>query len=518
MTEYEAKFLIRRPEQVNQVLTTLSQLGFSVSERETATHVDRYFDTADWSILQSGWAYRCRKRDNRQKLTLKSLGSRNGAVFERVEIEQPLPKKRAGKKGRLPDGPVQQRLAEVTNDEWRHELFRVKNRRTVFEVVGPGDEPVHLELDLDRTRIRADKARKNAPGRFEFLELELEAHQPGVIDSLAEILRERHGLIPAKLSKFERGMQAAGLKIEANDASIGKRYLKGSTPVLKLVYQYLHRQLRALKRQQPRAWEGLDPAGVHKMRIAIRRSRSALRAFADGLPAAEYSHLDSELRWLLKQLGFARDADVCGAEVDRYRAALHGMPNSALAPFEAHLKLATLGAHSQLVDALASERYTSLIESFESFVESGPDLALQSDISQLSISDCEHEFVPAAVDKMLRRGKKITPDCSARRWHKLRLQAKRLRYLLELFRTAKPKKWRAPIAALSELQELLGNHQDAITARDKLAVYSESVQLLSSNRELLLAVGRLMQLEDDRAFECRLKFPAMWDRFKRSAA
>ena len=99
--------------------------------------------------------------------------------------------------------------------------------------------------------------------------------------------------------------------------------------------------------------------------------------------------------------------------------------------------------------------------------------------------------------------------------HRLRLQAKRLRYLLELFATAKPKKFRAPIAALSELQDLLGEHQDAITAREKLATYSETVPVLDFNRDQLLALGRLMQLEDDRAFECRRQFPACWDRFER---
>jgi len=500
------------------VLTTLDHLGFHVSEGETSTHIDRYFDTPDWSILHAGWAYRCRKKKRQEKLVLKSLGSRNGVVFERNEIEQLLPRKPAKEKGTLPSGPVQKKVAKLTKDKPRRELFRVKNRRTVFQIIGPGKDPARLELDVDRIQIRADRPRKKALGHFEFLELELESDEAGVVDTLADILRERHELVPARLSKFERGIQAAGLKIPTSHSRIYKKRLKGGAPVLALVYQYLGRQLRALKRQYPRAWEGLDPSGVHKMRIAIRRARSVLKAFREGLPQAPLESLNAELRWLLKQLGQARDADVCGAEIERYRSALHGTPNSALAPYETHLMLATLGAHSNLVNALASERYTQLIEDFDVFVTAGPDSTMQSELADMSISDCEREFIPTAIDRMLQHGKKITPDSPAKRLHRLRLKAKWLRYLLELFATAKPKKFRAPIAALSDLQELLGEHQDAITAREKLAAYAETVSVPADNRDLLLAVGRLMQLEDERAFLCRRRFPAYWDRFKRVVA
>ncbi|MFQ5982956.1 MAG: CYTH domain-containing protein, partial [Woeseiaceae bacterium] len=147
VAEIEAKFLIRQPEQFEQVLAALSELGYGVSERATETHVDRYFDTADWAILRAGWAYRCRERRGHQKLTLKSLGSKRGAVFVRDEIEQPLPDRPPPGNGILPPGPVQKRLAEIANGMRRRELFRVQSRRTVFAVTAPGNEATRLELD-----------------------------------------------------------------------------------------------------------------------------------------------------------------------------------------------------------------------------------------------------------------------------------------------------------------------------------------------------------------------------------
>ena len=87
MTEIEAKFIIRRPEQVDDVLRVLADNGFSAEERGSATHVDCYFDTEDWSILAANWACRVRRRNGERKLTLKSL---HRFLFRRVRCASGL--------------------------------------------------------------------------------------------------------------------------------------------------------------------------------------------------------------------------------------------------------------------------------------------------------------------------------------------------------------------------------------------------------------------------------------------
>ena len=73
MAEIEAKFLLRRPDQLDDVLALLDRRGYDVEPAGTSTHIDRYFDTGDWAILRAGWAFRCRSRGKQEKLTLKSL-------------------------------------------------------------------------------------------------------------------------------------------------------------------------------------------------------------------------------------------------------------------------------------------------------------------------------------------------------------------------------------------------------------------------------------------------------------
>src|SRR3546814_12195228 len=57
-----------------------------------------------------------------------------------------------------------------------------------------------------------------------------------------------------------------------------------------------------------------DIEGVHQMRVALRRLRSALSLFAPALPAALTDPLIAELRWLNGPLGRKRDIDVFLAE------------------------------------------------------------------------------------------------------------------------------------------------------------------------------------------------------------
>src|SRR4051794_18275583 len=58
------------------------------------------------------------------------------------------------------------------------------------------------------------------------------------------------------------------------------------------------------------ALEPSDPAGVHDMRVASRRVRSALRDFKPYLRRRKLNRSAAELKRVAKALGAVRDADV----------------------------------------------------------------------------------------------------------------------------------------------------------------------------------------------------------------
>ena len=72
--------------------------------------------------------------------------------------------------------------------------------------------------------------------------------------------------------------------------------------------------------QEPKAWEGLDPEGVHQMRVCTRRLRAAFRAFRDVLPANAVRSFNREFKWVASVLGRVRDLDVYRDNLDHYAA------------------------------------------------------------------------------------------------------------------------------------------------------------------------------------------------------
>lgn len=58
------------------------------------------------------------------------------------------------------------------------------------------------------------------------------------------------------------------------------------------------------------AEEGYDPEGVHQMRVALRRLRTICALFRRDIPSPSFQAISSEAKWLMQQLGPARDWDV----------------------------------------------------------------------------------------------------------------------------------------------------------------------------------------------------------------
>jgi inorganic triphosphatase YgiF len=73
--------------------------------------------------------------------------------------------------------------------------------------------------------------------------------------------------------------------------------------------------LKDLKANEAPALSGLDAEGIHQMRVALRRMRSAIADFQEIIPGAQVSRLKRETKWLLASLGLARDGDVFLSEL-----------------------------------------------------------------------------------------------------------------------------------------------------------------------------------------------------------
>jgi len=286
--------------------------------------------------------------------------------------------------------------------------------------------------------------------------------------------------------------------------------LKSKDPFPILLHGYLQQQLIALKKYQPIARAGLDPEGVHQMRIAIRRIRTMLNVFTEMFDAEVCGSLDGNLRRLAKQLGIARDADVCEAQIMRFNTVLSPLAIKEAGPYADHLRSTVFRAYTKLNQFFNSEDYSTLVTDLEQFVSAIPYGEAMQAFAERSIAHCAKIYVWQSLQKTMQLGDRLSSHSSSRKVHKLRIQAKRLRYLLDFFSLVQKKKWRAPIRKLKSLQEILGEHQDAVTASSRLQGYAASLIEGPANRHLLLAIDRLLLVEENRIARQRRKLPPAW--------
>lgn len=520
--EAEAKFLIEDASHIGYLIDSLD--SYDVRSASGVDIVDDYWDTPDWHLFRAGWTYRWRDRSGDRIMTLKSRRLRDGLVQKREEVERRVPAFPQDGSHPLVAEHVADRSGGLRSGDLR-ELFRVRTRRRLFDIRLP--DGASVELAIDRTTITTDRpVRKPAPGRMAFAELEIELKE-GREESLRQLageIQQRPGVLAARLSKFERGLQVTGL----SPPRAARMVLPTRTPFLQelrereplpadpavhLAYGCLLGQFAEMIVQEPRAWEGLDPEGVHKMRVATRRLRSALRAFKKVLPASIRS-FNGEFKWLAAVLGGVRDLDVAIGNLPHFLSEIPPEDAAHLDDFRQHLADRWREERRRLLACLASRRYGRLKAGFARSLERGPSARDMEASGSTTVGDAARLLIGKRHRGVVRRGRQITSESGDEALHALRIQCKRLRYLLEFFRPAYGKLLETEIRRLKKLQDVLGEFQDACVAGQLLRRYADGLPVRSSNRGRLIALGRLIGAQERRAARRRADFATAWERFE----
>jgi CHAD domain-containing protein len=111
---------------------------------------------------------------------------------------------------------------------------------------------------------------------------------------------------------------------------------------------------------------------------------------------------------------------------------------------------------------------------------------------------------------VLRWEKRLEGAPSAADLHELRILFKGLRYTCEFFVELLTEDERKLIRALVELQDCLGEHQDAVVAQAELEKLTEQRVASRASSAELLALGGLVQVQRERRAEQRAQFDELW--------
>ena len=214
------------------------------------------------------------------------------------------------------------------------------------------------------------------------------------------------------------------------------------------------------------------PEGVHQMRVAMRRLRSALRIFRDVMPLEQYLRVTDEIKWQTKNLGDTRDLDVFMDEiVGPVAAAMDGEP-----AFSALLKRLAVdrdNARTAAQKEIDNPRFTEFLLQTLGWIEgrkwrnrraAEPTALLGQPIIELSDKLLSKRF------KKVRKQGRIFDTLSVDEKHQLRIDVKKLRYATDFFSSLYGyERVSGFIASLQKLQDGLGYMNDLAVAGNLVA-------------------------------------------------
>lgn len=358
------------------------------------------------------------------------------------------------------------------------------------------------ELVLDEVSVLDGR---RVAQRFREIEVELlEDVSPKIVEGILAALRAAGAGAPDPTPKYRRAMGPHAFG--PPEVELGKPGPGGQAA--EVVRLAVAASVDRLLRHDPGVRAGEDPEAVHQARVATRRLRSDLRTFRSLLDAAWAEVLREELAWVAGLLGAARDADVLLA---RLRGRVEMLPEGDR-PHAGKLVVALERGREEaggaLLDAMRQERYLDLVERLLDAARS-PVLLPEASAPAAGV-------LPALLAKpwcrLVRAVERAGRAPSDEQLHDVRIMTKRCRYAAEALAGVLGKPAVRFAKAAAALQDVLGEHQDAVVSGRWLREHG-----LGAAAPEAFAAGELAGMERAAAEEARRRWAPPWKALRRAA-
>jgi CHAD domain-containing protein len=392
------------------------------------------------------------QEENQWTLKLPS-GTGSGAAMQRTEYSWP------GEADTVPYEAQHLVRAIVRHAPLSPVAELITSRRRIL-VKGAAGQPL-AEIDDDTVAVM-DGLR--LAERFRQVEVELQASDEAVLDSVVGRLVAAGAVVGTPRPKLA---QALGLEALPSGGGRGPVLPKkrGQRTLGQVVTSSISSALDRLIRHDAIVRLDADPEGVHQARVATRRLRSDLRTFRDALDPDWTAEIRGELKWLASALGEVRDADVLAQRL-KGEAASHLREDDQKGFKDLLDRLAgqRQAARMRLLEVLDSERYLDLLDEL-SVAATSPPFREGADVDARTRAD--KATIPLVLRPWKRLRKAVTglsPSPDDQALHQVRIKAKRARYAAEAAAVAVGKPAERFAKVVAELQDVLGDHHDAVTA------------------------------------------------------
>jgi CHAD domain-containing protein len=456
-------------------------LGRNLEVGQRSTLEVAHLDTFDWRIFRAGAA-----------LTLETEGSRrtlhwhpdDSAACHVLPVEGEL-------RGAadLPDGFLKSTLEPILDIRALMSVGARQVARRHMRIVDEGGNTV-LHLDLERSTVVDRSGTPMGEPTTSVRAIAGTGHE-SVYEEVVEQLRSAGASVAPTDHELARAAAAIGRAPGDYNSKINIA-LEPDESTRKALRAIFAQLLATLRANVEGVLADTDTEFLHDLRVATRRARAALSETQGVLDRDATAALRKELKWLGQVTNPCRDLDVYLLELDDFRKQL-GSAASDLDPLQRMLERDRRDALRGVQRALRSARFSRLVDEWHDLVSSTPESAQEPPDSARSVHEVAGKRISEAYRKIVERGVKLGDDPPPEMLHRLRIDGKKLRYLLEFFASVYDAKIIGRLVKeLKQLQDILGGYNDMTVQQARLFEFANELMASSDAKaETLLAMGRL---------------------------
>jgi CHAD domain-containing protein len=446
--------------------------------------ITTYYDTFDWRVYRSDAVLQASQDGVHRLLTWTSPDLR---LCCRAEGEG-MP----GFTSEFPDGPLKETLSPVLKMRRLLPIVHVEETGLVLHILGAEEKTVARVRLLDSTvRVPGESKTTELPSMLEIVPIK---GYDKARQKLAAFIENELGLSRETDNGLLRAVSAVNI-VPGDYTSKFKAHLEPSMSMGQAAIEIYRVLLNSMLINEEGTRADLDSEFLHDFRVAVRRTRSALSQIKKVFPKTAVKHFGKEFAWLGRITGPNRDLDVYLLKMKDYQSLLPRSLRNDLRPLYGFLKRRQLEEHHLLVEALDSERYQRLLRDWPQFLEEQAATESTSAKADEPVGPASSKRIWKVYRRILEKGAAIDDQSPASALHELRIECKKLRYLLEFFRSLyEPGEIRKLVKSLRTLQDNLGDFNDYEVQQVTLKGFAQTMLEEGSGKvETLMAMGQLIE-------------------------
>jgi CHAD domain-containing protein len=261
------------------------------------------------------------------------------------------------------------------------------------------------------------------------------------------------------------------------------------------------------------SYTGRDTVFMHDYRVSIRKIRSVLKLGNDVLAQDVITKYKKFFSMLGKLTGPVRDIDVFLMQLENYQQDFSETERQRLQALRDYLLLSRSRAQKKYINVLKSSRYRESIEQWRDYLESSAG-DLPAENARKAVYKLADELIWNIYLQAIVQGNAIVDNSEAETLHELRKTFKKLRYMMDFFRSIYPAgKMKVLIHALKVIQDNLGKLNDLNVHTDIVKGFIKQ----SSDESAIQVCEQMITMFEQQRRNTREKFTELYAGFSSSA-